>query len=81
MSQDNEPITPKANHRVIDAEPTRRPNSHFKASDDAKQSDEPFKTKPSFRPNIFRIDAVFPKTGLGVFDFCCRTVGISFLGK
>lgn len=48
MSQDNEPITPKANHRVIDAEPTRRPNSHFKASDDAKQSDEPFKTKYSF---------------------------------
>ncbi|BBN58516.1 hypothetical protein [Hydrogenovibrio marinus] len=74
MSQDNEPITPKANHRVIDAEPTRRPNPHFKASDDSKSADEPFKTKPSFFAHISSgVTRFFQKLG---WVFLISVVGL-----
>lgn len=64
MSQDQEPITPKANHRVIDVETNSAKDRRNSKNSDEKSSSEPFQTRPSFFAQLHaKTKAFFQKLG------------------
>lgn len=66
MSQDQEPITPKASHRVIDVEANSAKDNHAHQASDKKhtQSTEPFQPKTSFFARVrARTTPFFQKLG------------------
>ncbi|WP_024850097.1 hypothetical protein [Hydrogenovibrio kuenenii] len=66
MSQDQEPITPKANHRIIDVEANSAKDNHAHQASDKKhtQNKEPFQPTPSlFARTRNRMTQIFKKLG------------------